>query len=258
MSLSSEAKLLGAEDLGLVGLQVYEMINGCENPADLQRVGTLIWRHYGSGSLSDGEATFLHSCYDRRRPGARPPAPMAAAPLRAPVGKFFNRRKYQRSPDRAASRGRRRMLGGSSALPPDLRQRYTEGERSVLCVYVSEIKRQGFCDWPIDKIAAIAGVCRTLVQNTLRKARTLCDITVTERRRPGLKNLPNVVQICCRDWLAWLKRGFATSCLIGLKAVKKVCPTEMIDLRKEEACNESGASYQTHSSDRLFPRARSG
>jgi len=52
-----------------------------------------------------------------------------------------------------------------------MRQEFTEGERAVLCVVGTEVKRHGICDWPIDKIAAIAGVGRTTVQNALHTAR---------------------------------------------------------------------------------------
>ena len=123
-------------------------------------------------------------------------------------------------------------------MPPDLRDQYTEGERSVMCLVASEHKRHGLCDWPVDKLAAHAGCCRTTAQNALRKAKLRGDITVTTRPQPGSKNLSNIVKVCCRNWLAWLKRGFATACCIGLKAVKKLSPTEIIDLRKQESGEE--------------------
>ena len=82
-------------------------------------------------------------------------------------------RQRQRSPNRKASRDRRRMLGGSSALPDNLRPHYTEGQRAVLCVIAFEIKHHGVCDLPIDAIAARAGVGRTTVQTTMHEARRL-------------------------------------------------------------------------------------
>ncbi len=244
MSASSDVRvseeltsLTAPQTLGLVGAELYGFINSCATNDQLQAVAALVWEHYGTNRLSDNEATYLGSCIDRRRGVSRRAVPVAVAPLRGRVTKFFPR-KPQRSPDREASRGRRRMLGGSSVLPPDLRHLFSEGERAVLCVIASEVKRQGWCDWPIDKIAALAGVCRTMVQNTLRKAKSRGSITVLERKRPGLKNLSNVVKVTCKEWLAWLKRGFATACLIGLKAVKKLSPTEIIDLRKKAAYSE--------------------
>lgn len=50
-------------------------------------------------------------------------------------------------------RHRKRMLGGSSALPDTMRHHYTEGERAALCVVAGEVKRQGVCDLSIDDIA---------------------------------------------------------------------------------------------------------
>ncbi len=95
---------------------------------------------------------------------------------------------------------------------------YTEGERAVLCVVGDQVKRYGYCDLPIDRIAAVAGVSRTTVQNALRKARDgeHSHITVEERPRAGRKNLTNIVRIISSAWLGWLKRS------IGFK---KVSPT---------------------------------
>ena len=65
------------------------------------------------------------------------------------------------------------MLGGSSALPDNLRHFYTEGLRAVLCIVAGEVKRHGVCDLPNDQIAALAGVCRTTVQTAMHEARLL-------------------------------------------------------------------------------------
>ena len=116
-------------------------------------------------------------------------------------------RQRPRSPDRAASRARRRMLGGSSSLPDTLRHHYTEGMRAVLTVIAGEVKRQGRCCLPIDQVAALAGVCRTTVQSTLHEARRLGHVGIIERPRPRQKSLTNVVEIVSPEWRAWLKRG---------------------------------------------------
>jgi hypothetical protein len=86
------------------------------------------------------------------------------------------------------------MLGGSSALPHNLRHHYTEGQRSVLCIVAGEVKRHGICDFPIDKIAALAGVCRTTVQTALHAARRLGHITI-----------PNARNRAARICLTWLR-----------------------------------------------------
>ncbi len=81
-----------------------------------------------------------------------------------PISKFTLRR-CQRSPDREASRTRRRMLARDGRMPPGVRAHYTEGEAAALTIIAGEVKRQGQCDFPIDKVAALAGVSRTTVQN---------------------------------------------------------------------------------------------
>lgn len=127
-------------------------------------------------------------------------------------------RKWQRSPDRAASVKRRRMLGGSSGMPDTIRHRYTEGERAALAVVAGEVKHHGVCDLPLDRIAAVAGVSRTTVQNALREARRLNHVSIEARPRTGQKNLTNVVRVISKEWLAWLKRGPSLARSIGFKS----------------------------------------
>jgi hypothetical protein len=52
-----------------------------------------------------------------------------------------------------------------------------------------------------------------------------------------MKSLTNVVRICSREWLSWIKRAPSAARLIGSNPVKKVNPTEIIDLRKQVSCN---------------------
>lgn len=127
-------------------------------------------------------------------------------------------RKWQRSPDRAASVKRRRMLGGSSGMPDTIRHHYTEGERAALAVVAGEVKHHGACDLPLDRIAAVAGVSRTTVQNALREARARGHVTVEARPRAGKKNLTNIVRVSSKEWLAWLKRGPSLARSIGFKS----------------------------------------
>ncbi|MGA7676194.1 MAG: hypothetical protein WCA78_14255 [Rhizomicrobium sp.] len=118
------------------------------------------------------------------------------------------------------------MFGGSSALPPNLRAFYTEGQRAVLCIAAQEVKERGECDLPIDKIAALAGVCRTTVQNALHEARRLGHVAITERPQRGRKNLTNIVTVTSPEWRTWLKRNPATFGRIGSNPLKPVNPTK--------------------------------
>ncbi len=127
------------------------------------------------------------------------------------------------------------MLGGSSALPDNLRHHYTEGQRSVLCIVAGEVKRHGICDLPVDKIAALAGVCRTTVQTTMHEARRLGHITIRERPQPGRKSLTNIVLISLPKWQAWLRRAPSPGRSIGPNSLKMVSTTKNTEVSKKGA-----------------------
>jgi hypothetical protein len=234
---------LDARTLGWDGQAIYARINACTNSDQLDGIMKLLWSEwYPSGVVTDREAELLTEAVERRRPTSRR-TPRVGGSVAA-VGRLaermqrrFTPRKPQRSPNRKASRERRRMLGGSGCMPAKMGSMYTEGERAALCVISGEIKRQGLCELSIDEIAARAGVCRTTVQNAIHEARRLGHITVLERPRRGMKSLTNVVRICSREWLSWIKRAPSAARIIGSNSVKKLSPTEIIDLRKQAACN---------------------
>jgi hypothetical protein len=218
-------------------VKLYADITRCESPDQLDAAGRLLWGANAAGHVSDDDATFLAACIQARRPlSHRTSTGHFAVPRR--LSRFLPRRA-QHSPDRKASRDRRRVLGGSSALPDNLRHHFTEGQRAVLCVIAGEIKRCGQCDFPIAKIAALAGVCRTTVQNAVHEARRLNLIKVTERPQPGRKNLSNIIEIISREWLAWIKRGPSAASAIGSKTVKTVPPTKSIDSKRKRLGDES-------------------
>lgn len=102
-------------------------------------------------------------------------------------------------------------------MPDTIRHHYTEGERAVLTVIAGEVKHHGLCDLAVDRIAAIAGLSRTTVQNAIREARALGHLSVENRPRKGQKNLTNLVRIVSPEWLAWLKRGPSLARQIGFK-----------------------------------------
>jgi hypothetical protein len=235
------------DDLGLVAEAHYRDVNACQDPDQLHTMARLLWERHAAGLLNDDEASYLAACIERRKPVS----------LRTKAGKFsiiaragrisrFVPRQRPRSPDRKASRDRRRILGGSSALPDNLRHHYTEGQRSVLCVVAGEIKRHGVCELPIDKIAALAGVCRTTVQTAMHEARRLHHIKITERPVPGRKSLPNLVEIVSQEWLAWIKRGPSAARAIGSNPVKMVSTTKSIDLSKKGLSNGTASVDPVH------------
>ena len=116
------------------------------------------------------------------------------------------------SPDKLASRERRRLLGGGSLLPPELRVSFTEGERAVLSVIAFEaIKSRpkkrfvmGHCELPLDAIAARAGTSRSTVKNAIREARRLSQLTVVFRPRVGQRSKTNLIAIGSDEWARWL------------------------------------------------------
>jgi hypothetical protein len=104
-------------------------------------------------------------------------------------------------------------------MPTSMRGAYTEGEQAALTITAMEVKEHGHCDWPIDKIAATAGVCRTTVQNAVRKAVQLGHISKEERPVKGRKNKTNLIRIVSREWLTWLEQGprIGFKSFLGLK-----------------------------------------
>ncbi len=96
-------------------------------------------------------------------------------------------------------------------MPPAIASQFTTGEAAALAVIAREVQRAGRCCLYIDAIAAMAGVCRSVVQNAVREATRLGLLRVTERRIPGRKSLSNVVEVIDPSWLAWLRIGFRNS-----------------------------------------------
>jgi hypothetical protein len=164
-----------------------------------------VWKAHAANHLTDDEAQCFAERLHARKRAYAPESVTAFKRAKAPP-------KLQRSPDKQRSIERRRRLARASPVPPELVDKFTQGEHAVLTVVAGEIQRAGACTWYLDRIAAVAGVCRTLVQNALRKARTYGLLFVEERRRRGQKSLTNIVRVLKKTWGAWLKRiGFRKS-----------------------------------------------
>jgi hypothetical protein len=188
-------------------------------------------RAYADGQI--GEAEYLELDHALRSKQAKTcpkkPARIGAliAGARSKLTLGWPRRRPCRSPDREKSRERARMLGGSSAMPPKVRAKYTECERAVLTIVAREIKRQGICDLTVGQIAAEAGVCIRTVQNATAEAVRQGHLAREERPQLGRKNLTNILRIHSAEWLAWIKRG-----PIGCK---EYTATKNIDSKQEDA-----------------------
>lgn len=225
---STPAKLC---QLGPVASALYAEINAAANAEQLDGIASRLWPLWSAGQIPDDEADFLSGAIEGRRPNAGARARAAGARVEPPrlnarIGSHFPPRQRSRSPDRQASRDRRRRLGGSSALPDTLRHHYTEGQRAVLCIIAGEVKARGACALPIDKIAALAGVCRTTVQTALQVARSLGHLKINARPVAGRKNLPNLVEITSPEWRMWIKRGSPAHRPIGSNPANSVAPTK--------------------------------
>jgi hypothetical protein len=155
------------------------------------------------------------------------------------------------SPDRAASCMRKRRWAGGSNLPPSVRDRFTEGERAVMAVVMNACGKRGQCDYPIDKIASLAGVGRTTAQNALRKARSgdRPVVSVEERPQPGRKNLTNIVRIVSRECWRWIQRA------IGFKTVN---PSKTMEQEADKAQRISGGvmAYEQGACGPVMPPKR--
>ena len=180
-------------------------IEGARTLAQMDELSRQLWQGHGSGALGDQEAQILaerlHGRRSALREGIRPVG------LTAGRASLFPPRRNLRSPDRAASLERRRLLACSGPLPPQLAARFTEGQRAVLRIVGDEVAAKGVCGLCVDAIAARAGVCRRLAQGALRLAEGDGLLTIEERRHEGRKNSPNLIRIISRGWQAWMHRG---------------------------------------------------
>jgi hypothetical protein len=170
--------------------------------ARLDAIAATAARAGACGEIDEDTASAVLDAVQARRielRGVRHPRARAhARPAR-------ERRPSPRSPDRAASIARRRSWSASGWMPPHLAAHFTAGQAACLAVLASEIAERGVCTWPIDRLAAIAGVSRTVAKEGIRVARALGLLDVVERRRPGLPSLTNIVRISSAEWATWLR-----------------------------------------------------
>src|SRR5262245_9718245 len=105
---------------------VYDKINAAESADELDNLARSVWAHW-PGALTEDEANFLANAIDQRRPvtfdrPSRTGAGLASAVggLRGRIGSRFAPRPCRRrlgDEELTRRRHRKRMLGGSSAMP---------------------------------------------------------------------------------------------------------------------------------------------
>ena len=189
--------------------RIEEALAGPVTGEALDAIGRVIWQAYGAGTLGEAETERLDARVRLRRAAIETCAKRGGgahrgrpAPVRAP------RVRRPRSPDRAASIARRRRMAASGAVPPELAEHFTPGQVAVLSVVGREAMRtERGCRWPMDRIAALAGVCRTVAVEAIRLAHALGLLRRSERRRRGARSETNVVTIRAGAWRRWLRRG---------------------------------------------------
>src|SRR3954447_23601758 len=179
-------------------------INAARTLTQLDHLSTTIWRAWGAGQIGD-EAQLLAMQLETRRKAVRGDLKPVSIPPGRPS--IFPPRRPQRAPVRAVAIPRRRHLAASGPMPPATAARFTVGELAVLRIVGDEVRTGGLCALCVDAVAARAGVCRRLAQNAIRQAARLGLLTVQDRRREGQKNLPNIIRVIGREWLAWLRAG---------------------------------------------------
>jgi hypothetical protein len=177
------------------------VIDGARS-TELAQLGSDISRAYDNGHISEDDHQRLWEAIGERRQEIQ--AARQPARLSTPKAVLRPRRAIPRSPDRAASRQRRRDIGEERWLPPSIASKLTPGEKAVLSVEVREIVKHGVCSLPNDAIAGMAGVCETLVKNTRRLTTLLGFIRVIHRPRRDQKSKTNLIYALSPELKAWI------------------------------------------------------
>ena len=209
--------------------QLGAAIASASTPAQLDDLARAVWTGFAGGQVSEQQAHQLSEAVEARRRALRRPEKGPAvlrvavtreerqtavreAPRPAPRPHHHGARQFvlriprPQTYDRSRSLERRRRLAASGPMPPRLAAQFTVGEQAVLAIVVTEVRERGHCDRSIGELAARSGTSDSTVKRAIRAAVKLGLITCEERRRPGKRNLANVIRIISREWLAWLER----------------------------------------------------
>lgn len=223
-------------------LDFNEALAGARTLTCVDSLAAEFWRLWGGGTVADADAERIGARIEEARQRIRPVDTVAVRAPHVPRAPsiFPPRRRHCVSPDRLASRERRRRLAYSGPLPPALASRFTTGQLATLRIVADEVRTRGQCAQTIGEIAARAGVGVTTARDAIRLAAGDGLLIVVERRRRGLPNLPNVVRIVSREWRAWMTKGGGS---------KKPDPTEMIHNSKPSQARPTRIAYRRREGD---------
>jgi hypothetical protein len=183
--------------------------------SSLDTLSRAIWVDHGEGRLSDDAAQSLAEAVQARRT-----APRYSETSLTPRRSLFPPKRPQRTPDRAASRYRRRSHARARWVPDHLAAGFTDGELAALSIIAQEHAARGRCAFPMAKIAALAGISETTARNAFREAKAQGLITVEERPQHRAPHLPNIIRIVAPAWKTWIERRPATWRGGGCKELK--------------------------------------
>ena len=153
-----------------------------------------LWAAHREGWITDEQAESLDGQIGARHAVTAVATP---APRRSSVGS---------RPRTPASLARRRRWAASGRMPPVIAEHYSPAQQAVLALVASLVAQHGRCDWPIARIAAVAGVAYSTAKATLRHARALGHIISQERPRPGGRHDTSIISIVAPEWIDWVRK----------------------------------------------------
>ena len=136
---------------------------GARTLAAIDDLAKSLWAEFAAGHLTDEQAgkNLAARVEDRRReirPKDRTAVRVPDVP-RIAASFFPAKNKNPTSPDRAASRERRRRLACSGPMPPALACRFTTGQLAVLRIVADEVRDRGLACCPLEPLRrALASV----------------------------------------------------------------------------------------------------
>lgn len=236
--------------------QFHEAVAAARSRAGLDDISRLVWRALAEDHLSEIDAEAVSVAIEARRASMRRMTlGTASRQSMSPAGGLA--RSHCRSHDRERSIRRRRSWAASGWLPPQLAAHFTPAEAAALAVIAQEVRRNGRCEFPLDKIAAVAGVSRSSVRNALRSARLLGLVSVMERRHRGARSETNVIAIVSVDWLSWLDHG-EKRCTGGRSQIRaphedsKIYHSNRTVLPPKKGCVGTKRHLETHQVRAMF------